>query len=144
MQAVSVDTDILARAPLGDDLEQQGLAIALLDAASKGPGRVVSAFAVLEMAWVLRSRKIPRRGIVQVIRTLLDAEGVTVTPSEILHRALERFENGKSDLGECLIQADGQAAGAQPFATFDRIPQEEGWGVPPHPPALPTLNHAPR
>jgi predicted nucleic-acid-binding protein len=131
MQPVSVDTNVLVRGPLGDDLEQQRLAQALMEAASRGPGLVVSAFSVLEMAWVLRARKLQRKDVARVIRTLLDAEGVTVTHAEILHEALARFEEGKADLGECLICADGQAFGARYFATFDRVPQEEGWGLAP-------------
>jgi predicted nucleic-acid-binding protein len=131
MQPVSVDTHVLVRGPLGDDLEQQRLAQALMEAASRGPGLVVSAFSVLEMAWVLRARKLQRKDVARVIRTLLDAEGVTVTHAEILHEALARFEEGKADLGECLICADGQAFGARNFATFDRVPQEEGWGLAP-------------
>jgi predicted nucleic-acid-binding protein len=131
MQAVSVDTNVLARGPLGDDPEQQRLARRLMDAAAKGPGLVVSAFAVLELAWVLRARKIPRQGVARTIRTLLEAEGVTVTHAEILHQALAKYEDGKADLGECLIAADGRASGARHFATFDRVPQEEAWGTSP-------------
>ena len=131
MQRVSVDTDVLVRGPLGDDPDQQLLAKALMEAASRGPGLVVSAFAVLEMAWVLRARKIQRKDVARVIRTLLEAQGVTVTHSEILHEALARFGEGKADLGECLICADGHACGARHFATFDQAPQEEGWGSAP-------------
>jgi hypothetical protein len=42
-----------------------------MEAASGGPGLVVSAFAILEMAWVLRTRKVPRRGVARVLRSLL-------------------------------------------------------------------------
>ena len=131
MQPISVDTDLLVRGPLGDDPAQQLVAQSLMEAASRGAGLVVSAFAVLEMAWVLRARKIPRKGVARVIRTLLEAEGVTVTHAELLHQALARFEEGGADLGECLICADGQAFGALTFATFDLVPQTEGWGSAP-------------
>jgi len=131
MQPVSVDTNVLVRGPLGDDPDQQRLAQRLMDAASRGPGLVVSVFAVLEMAWVLRARKIQRKDVARVIRTLMEAEGVTVTHAEMLYEALARFEEGKADLGECLICADGHAHGARNFATFDQVPQEEGWGAAP-------------
>jgi predicted nucleic-acid-binding protein len=131
MQPVSVDTNILVRGPLGDDPDQHVLAKKLMEAASKGQGLVVSAFAVLEMAWVLRARKIPRKDAARVIRALMDSQGVTVTHAELLHQALARFEEGKADLGECLIWADGHASGARSFATFDQVPQSEGWGASP-------------
>jgi predicted nucleic-acid-binding protein len=131
MQPVSVDTNLLVQGPLGDDPDQQRLAQSLMEAATRGPGLVVSAFAVLEMAWVLRARKIPRRDVVRAIRTLMASEGVTVTHAEVLHPALARFEEGKADLGECLIWADGQDWGARHFATFDQVPLGEGWGTPP-------------
>lgn len=131
MLPVGVDTNVLVRGPLGDDPEQQAAAIRLMEAASRGAGLVVSAFAVLELAWVLQARKISRLDVARVIRALLEAEGVTVTHSEMLHEALARFEEGKADLGECLIHADGHAFGARSFATFDRVPQEEGWGTSP-------------
>ena len=102
-----------------------------MTAASQGQGLIVSAFAVLEMAWVLRARKIPRQDVARVIRTLMASEGVTVTHAELLHQALARFEEGTADLGECLIRADGQAFGARCFATFDPVPQREGWGASP-------------
>ena len=129
MQPVSVDTNILVRGPLADHPDQHGWAKKLMEAASKGPGLVVSAFAVLEMAWVLRAKKIPRQDVARVIRTLMDSSGVTVTHAEILYEALARFEEGKADLGECLICADGFAFGARDFATFDQVPQSEGWGT---------------
>lgn len=131
MQPVSVDTNVLVQGPLGDDPEQHRLAKTLMETASKGQGLVVSAFAVLEMAWVLRARKIPRKDVARVIRTLMESEGVMVTHAGILHQALARFEDGKADLGECLIFADGYTVGARSFATFDQVPQSEGWGASP-------------
>ncbi|MGA2079303.1 MAG: type II toxin-antitoxin system VapC family toxin [Holophaga sp.] len=131
MQPVSVDTNLLVRGPLGDDPAQQSPARRVMEGASKGDGLVVSAFAVIEMAWVLRARKIPRNDVARAIRTLMDSEGVTVTHAEVLFQALARYEEGEADLGECLIWADGQASGARIFATFDQVPQEEGWGVAP-------------
>jgi predicted nucleic-acid-binding protein len=131
MQPVSIDTNILVRAPLGDDPGQQRLAKDLMESASQGPGLVVSVFAVLEMAWVLRARKIQRGDVARVIRTLMESKGVTVTHAEVLHEALTRFEESRADLGECLIWADGQAFGARSFATFDQVPREEGWGLAP-------------
>jgi predicted nucleic-acid-binding protein len=131
MLPVGVDTNLLVRGPLGDDPDQQRLARQVMAAASRGPGLVVSVFAVLEMAWVLRAKKVSRDGVVRVIRALLDAQGVTVTHAETLHQALARFEEGRADLGECLIWADGQAFGARNFVTFDQVPQEEGWGTSP-------------
>lgn len=131
MKPVVADTNILARAPLADDPGQRDLAQRLLQATSQGPGLVVSSFAILELAWVLKTRKITRQDIARTIRALMDAEGVTITHRGLLHQALTRFEEGLADLGECLIFADGQAAGAGAFATFDRVPQEEGWGMAP-------------
>ena len=131
MLPVGVDSNLLVRGPLGDDPDQQRLARQVMEAACQGPGLVVSVFAVLEMAWVLRARKVPRDGVVRAIRALLDAQGVTVTHTQTLHQALARFEEGRADLGECLIWADGQAYGAKCFATFDQVPQEEGWGQAP-------------
>jgi len=131
MQPVSVDTNILVRGPLGDDPDQHLLAKKLMETASKRQGLVVSAFAVLEMAWVLRARKIPRKDVARVIRALMDSEGVNVTHAELLHQALARFEEGKANLGECLICADGYAFGARNFATFDQVPQSKIFGPPP-------------
>jgi predicted nucleic-acid-binding protein len=131
MPAVTVDTNVLARGPLGDDPVQQEQARDLMAQACAGAGLVVSAFAILELAWVLRVRKLPRPAVAKAIRTLLEAEGVTVTHAEALHQALARYEGGRADLGECLIWADGQAFGARAFASLDRVPQEEGWASAP-------------
>ncbi len=131
MQAVTVDTNVLVRGPLGDDPAQHKQAQELMAQACAGAGLVVSAFAILEMAWALRVRKLPRPAVAKAIRTLLEAEGVTVTHAEVLHQALAHYEEGRADLGECLIWADGQAFGSRAFATFDRVPQEEGWASAP-------------
>ena len=131
MPPIAVDTNILARAPLADDAEQQTLARQLLTAASNGPGVIVSSFAILELAWVLKVRKVPRADIARTIRALMEAEGMMFTHWGILHEALLRFEAGTADLGECLIAADAAAAGAGAFATFDLVPREEGWGIAP-------------
>lgn len=131
MQPIVVDTNILARAPLGDDPEQQALAQRLLEAAGKGRGLVISSFALLELAWVLKAKKVPRDAIARLLHTLMEAEGVIITHRETLYTALTRFEAGGADLAECLIFADGSAAGAESFATFDKVPQAEGWGKDP-------------
>jgi predicted nucleic-acid-binding protein len=131
MLPVSVDTNVLVRGPLGDDPEQHALAESLMEAGSRGQGLVVSAFAMLEMAWVLKARRIPRKDVARVLRTLMESQGVTVTHAEILQKALARFQEGKADLGECLIFEDGQASGARIFATFDQVPRSEGWGASP-------------
>jgi len=129
MRPVSLDTNLLVRAPLEDDPRQAATSRELLRLAGQGPGIVLSAFAVLELAWVLKVRKIPREVIASAIRSLMGAEGVQVTHGEILLEALGRYEAGSADLAECLIHADGLSAGAGAFATFDRIPRKEGWGI---------------
>jgi len=111
--------------------------------AGRGPGMVVSAFAILELAWVLKAKKVPRREIAHAIRTLIGAGGVEVTHGGVLLEALERFEGGSADLAECLIHADGQSAGAGTFVTFDRDPRKEGWGTSPED-MLPVLRDPPQ
>lgn len=131
MKPVCPDTNILARGPLEDDPGQTAIARELLRRAARGPGIVVSAFAILELAWVLKIRKVPRSDVASAIRSLMGSEGVKVSHGEVLLDALERFESGSADLADCMIQADGAAAGAGTFATFDKGPRKETWGTDP-------------
>ncbi len=123
---IALDTNVLVRAILQDDAVQSPKAQRHMAAAAKEEGLFVSAFAVLELAWVLRSCKVPKAKVVETLRTLLAATGISVGHRPQVAAALDAFESGKGDFADYLIQQDGAFNGAHGFLSFDAILRKEG------------------
>jgi predicted nucleic acid-binding protein len=110
---IALDTNVLARFLLADDDAQ-------LDAAKKLLARdeqfLISITVILELAWVLRKRGVPRAKMIDELRRLLALPGMHAQMPEAVARALEWSEHGY-DVADALHLA--LSAKAEQFATFD-------------------------
>ena len=123
---IALDTNVLVRALLQDDALQSPKAQGRMAAAAEGEGLFLSAFALLELAWVLRSLKVPKTQVIETLRRLLATAGITVGHRPQVAAALDAFDSGKGDFGDYLIHQDGAFNGAQAFLSFDAILKKEG------------------
>lgn len=123
---IGLDTNVLVRAILQDDSVQSPKAQARMATLAKGEGLFVSSFALLELAWVLRSCKVPKTKVVETLRAMLATSGITVGHRPQVAAALDAFEFGKGDFGDYLIQQDGAFHGAGGFLSFDTVLKKEG------------------
>jgi len=84
-----------------------------------------------ELLWVLsRGYKAPRSELAEVVQNLLEDQIYAVEHRDSVERALARFQRGKGDFADYLIQARGRAHGSQEVLSFDRgLSGEDGFTV---------------
>lgn len=117
---IGIDTNILVRAFLEDDITQAEASKKVMELASKANKLFISSYAILEFVWVLKIKKISRKDIYEAIITLTDSPGVTIGQREVVLSAAEKFHKGKADFGDYMILSEGERYGSRTFKTFDQ------------------------
>lgn len=113
----SVDTNLLVRLLVRDDLKQTSAAEAFI-----ANGAWVSHLVIIETIWVLDSvyDRSPSE-LATAIEMLLTHNNLTLQGEEVVSAALETFRS-RPNLGfsDCLILEVARKAGNLPLGTFDR------------------------
>lgn len=125
---ISLDTNVLLRLVVGDDVAQQRTAAETLEAAELV---AISVQALCEFVWVLdRSYRVARADISASIRRILDMRNV-VTNRPTIEAGLAILDAG-GDFADGVIAFDGQWLGGGTFVSFDRKAAKlvEGRGTP--------------
>lgn len=117
---IAFDTNVLARAILGDDPAQSRAARAALAEAAEGEGAFVPAVVLIELAWVLDGAGLGRPVIASAVEMLLSARGVTVEQPERARAALSAYVSGAAQFADFFIAATSADAGCRTLLTFDR------------------------
>jgi len=116
-----IDTNILARYLIQDDLEQLRVASRFIrdDCSEREPG-FVNQIVLAELVWVLeRGYKLDRPAVMAALDALLRADQLSIEHPEDLRAALREYEDG-ADFADSLIAAANARAGCEYTATFDR------------------------
>jgi len=109
----AIDTNVVARFLLEDDLAQAAVASGLLR-----EGAYVSITVLMELSWLLASRyALSQPVIAESITALLDLPTVQVERADAVRWAIDRYAAG-ADLADMLHLV--AASPAERFATFDR------------------------
>ena len=118
---IGLDTNIMVRLILADDLAQTKRASSAIQRALTAGETVVLGLAVvLELEWILRSSaKLDKAQILLVFRQLLEAHDVQIENEQVLEQAIYAYENSSADFGECLFWAHYQRMGCRAMLTFD-------------------------
>jgi predicted nucleic-acid-binding protein len=115
-----LDTNILVRYFTMDDLDQSQRAEALLDALTPDEPGFISLVALIELAWVLRSKyRLNKTQLIRCMECLLDSPELVVENHPVVTQALRRFATVKADFADCLIERSGHLAGCSRTVTFD-------------------------
>jgi predicted nucleic-acid-binding protein len=117
---ISVDTNILVRAILEDDLTDAITAQHLLNKLAKAKKLFISSYTILEMVWVLKVKRYNREIIKEVILDFIDSPGIVIGHRDIVVLALEKYVKGKADFGDYLILAESESSSALPLVSFDK------------------------
>jgi predicted nucleic-acid-binding protein len=113
---ITVDTNVLVRAAVGDDVEQSDAATKLMARAKMVAIAVPS---LCEFVWVLRSvYRFQSSDIAEAIRTLLAAENVETNRAAI-DAGLTVLDAG-GDFADGVIAYEGRWLGAETFVSFDK------------------------
>ncbi|MES2615409.1 MAG: type II toxin-antitoxin system VapC family toxin [Bdellovibrionota bacterium] len=116
---ITVDTNVLARAILDDDEIQSPLAQKKINKLLATEGIYVSAFTILELAWLMKMKKKSRQEIYEVFSHFLNAKSTEVGHRAIVERALELYRKGKVSFADCMILADSNENSSSGVVTFD-------------------------
>lgn len=117
---ISVDTNVLVRAVLDDDPNDSPLAKNSLQAVAEGGSLFISSYALVEMVWVLKVKKIDRHNICEALFDLLDSPGIVIGQRSIITKALEMYRQGQADFADYLILAESTEHDAPTLLSFDK------------------------
>ena len=117
---IVADTNVWARALLGDDAKQSHIARRALAAARSKEGVFVPLLVMAEMAWVLRGAKWPRERVLKKLESLLRTRGVTLETPDLVRRAIDRTRHGGGFVDH-LIAEVAFANGCSGAITFDAL-----------------------
>lgn len=113
----AVDTNVLVRLVIGDDLKQASAAEKFVSA-----GAWVSHLVLAETIWVLATvydRDPP--ALAQTVDFLLKHRDLTIQDAEVVVEALVHYRNRPSlGFSDCLVLEIARKAGHVPVGTFDR------------------------
>lgn len=116
---IALDTNVWARALLGDDAKQSAAARAAIEKGCRGSGVFVPLLVLVELAWVLKSA--PGWDAARVhgaLGGLLEAEGIEVEAAPLVREALA-LSTGGSGLADNLIALGARDRGCSKLLTFD-------------------------
>jgi predicted nucleic-acid-binding protein len=119
---IAVDTNVLVRLLVSDDMVQAAKARQLFDWANEqGKTIWVSDTVLVELAWTLaKAYGRQRADIVKALRTLSSHATVVLESVSAVRDAIETFAAGPADFADCLLCAKAGSAGYEAVATFDR------------------------
>jgi len=113
---IAVDTNVLVRICVRDDVRQTQIAEQAVDDAAR---IVVSLPCLCEFVWVLRRvYRFDRDDIVAAIRTLLEADAVVLNRPAVA-TGLAVLEAG-GDFADGILAHEGAALGGEVFVSFDK------------------------
>lgn len=130
---IALDTNVLVRFLLGDDVAQQKRAKSFIEGAIRRKEALAVLDVVLcELVWVLRySYKVPKPKVVEALRNLVNAKQLQIMSRDVIARAIDAYEVGRGDFADYLIREQARAAGAETVATFDGdLLKEDGFVQP--------------
>jgi predicted nucleic-acid-binding protein len=115
-----LDTNVLVRFLLQDDIAQSPRSTAIFDSLSPQSPGYISLVTMVELVWVFdRTYRKPKNEIVEFLQGLLQSNDLVIEKYEAVAQAFRRFESSNADFSECLIERLCAAAGCSQTMTFD-------------------------
>lgn len=114
---IAIDTNVLVRLFVDDDLQQQNTAVELLEAAER---IAIPTTVLIETVWVLnRSYKVPSADILALLREFIAGVPKLAVDENAIEAGFAVMERG-GDFADGVNAFGGGMLGAELFATFDR------------------------
>ncbi len=118
---IVADTNVWARAILGDDRSQSALARKQLALARTKEGVFIPLLVLAELAWVLGSAEGWTGGrVLEALEHLMSMDRVEVEEPALVQAALSNARKGGAGFADHLILGVAQTRGATTLLTFDR------------------------
>lgn len=117
MSMIAIDTNVLVRLFVDDDLQQQNTAVELLEAAER---IAIPTTVLTETVWVLnRSYRVPIADILALLREFIAGVPKLAVDENAIEAGFVVMERG-GDFADGVNAFGGGMLGAEQFATFDR------------------------
>lgn len=117
---IGLDTNVLVRYIMQDDIQQSPKASALLESLDADKPGFITLVSVVELYWVLTScYDLTGSQVKQALEVLLRSKQIIVDRADQVLRALRVFDDGKADFADCLIERTAASAGCAQTMTFD-------------------------
>jgi len=118
---IGLDTNVLVRYIMQDDVQQAKLASELIEAFTVDEPGFIPLVAVIELVWVLSSSfELVRSQVVRALEVLLQTKEIQVENAEVVWRAVRLYRASAADFADCLIERSAAAAGCTRTMSFDR------------------------
>ena len=125
---IALDTNVLVRYLVRDDVAQAEEARALLEGLTSENAGFVCREVVVEVVWVLeRSYKLSRAQIADVLIELTATDSIVIEAADDVALAASSYRQGGPGFSDLMILLAAGRSGAAPLYTFDhRLAREEG------------------
>ena len=118
---IAIDTNVLVRYLVRDDVRQAEAARELLDGLSADQPGFICREVVIETVWVLeRAYRVAREQVALVLDNLVTTEGLVVEAAADVDQSAVRYRQGGADFADLMIAAAADRVDARPLYTFDR------------------------
>ena len=116
-----LDTNVLIRFLVRDNLEQADAARILLEGLTNDNPGFIRREVMIEVVWVLeRSYRFSREQIASIVLDLMDTDTLVIKDDNDVAQATIAYLRGGVDFSDLIILAAMNRVGAQPLYTFDR------------------------
>ncbi len=118
---IALDTNVVVRFLVNDEVTQAEAARALIDTLSLEEPGFICRESIIEIVWVLeRSYRFSREAIVHSLAIFLTSDSVVVEEGDDVLSACRMYEDGDADFADLMILQAAGRRGAIPLYTFDR------------------------
>jgi predicted nucleic-acid-binding protein len=118
---IGLDTNVLVRYLVQDDIAQSRSAERLIDDLTPDEPGFVSVVALAEVAWVLRAAyRLATDEIIPIVEGMLSAQEFRLESPDAVRQAVRAVRGTSADFADALMGSLGAAAGCQTTYTFDR------------------------
>jgi hypothetical protein len=117
---IGLDTNVMVRYIMQDDVKQSAKATALIESLTSDNAGYITLVSVVELYWVLTSSYgLSGQQVAQALEAILCTKQLVVERADQVMRALRVFGEGKADFADCLIERAAASAGCVQTVTFD-------------------------
>lgn len=118
---IGLDTNVIVRYIMQDDVKQSPMATRLIESRSAGSPGFVTMVALVELAWVMFSAyELDKRQLTAALEGLLRTKELVVEQAETVWKALRLYQSTNADFADCLIERSAAVNGCEKTMTFDR------------------------
>ena len=124
---IGLDTNVLVRYIMQDDIKQSPMATRLVESLTAESPGFLPLVSIVELGWVLSSAyELSRSQLIEAFEALLRTKELVVEGGETVWKSLRLLQRSGGDFADCLIACSAEVAGCARTMTFDRGAAKNG------------------